>query len=289
MDNNNLKEIRNKIDEIDYAIHDLLIKRAECVDGIIDIKKQDDTQKFTAYRPAREAEILKNILSRHKGKLPYSTIIGFWRFMLSSFCSLQADFSIAYFGLSEPEALRDAIRYYFGSVIKIKKSGTESSVLHSVSSNEVTIGILPIGSVDTVDEWWLKIPKGIYISGILPYVKDDNAVSIRQDYMIVSNSEPVETGNDKSLFRIFSNPDVGRVTVVGFFNELKKHSRSICIYDTKDLAKRFHLIEVEGFFNKDSLSIFIETLKKNSSGKIRDIDYLGSYPVPISLLDYQKS
>lgn len=290
MDNTNITDIRNKIDKIDCAIHDLLMQRADIVQEIIAVKQQDNQlnnpKKSTIYRPAREAEILKNMLARHKGVLPHSAIIAMWRFLLSSFCALQTDFSIAYYGVSETEALRDAIRYYFGSTVKLKKAGTELSVLHAVSSDEVTIGILPISSVDAVDEWWLRLPKGMYVSGVLPFVKDDNTVHVRNDYMIVSHSEPVPTGNDKSLFRIIGNPDVGRISVLGCLTDLNKQARSICIFDSKDLSKRFHLVEVDGFFSKEEASDFIDKLRKASKAKIRDVDYLGSYPAPITLLDY---
>jgi hypothetical protein len=105
--------------------------------------------------------------------------------------------------------------------------------------------------------------------------------------MIVSHSEPVATGNDKSLFRIIGNPDVGRISVIGCFTDLNQEARSICIFDSKDLSKRFHLVEVDGFFSKEEVVEFIDKLKKTPKAKIRDVDYLGSFPAPISLLDYQ--
>jgi chorismate mutase / prephenate dehydratase len=289
----NITQIRNKIDKIDCQIHDLLMQRAETIQEIIAVKQSEkqhtSDKKQTIYRPAREAQIIKNMLLRHSGSLPHTTVIAMWRFLIASFCALQTDFSIAYYGVSEAEALRDAIRYYFGSTVKLKKAGTELSVLHAVSSEEVTLGILPISNVDVVDEWWLKLPKNIYVSGVLPFVKDDNTVHVRHDYMIVSHSEPTPTENDKSLFRITGNPDVGRISVINCFSDLKQQARSMCIFDSKDLSQRFHLIEVDGFFDKETAVEFIITLKKTFKEKIFDADYLGSYPAPISLLDYQKT
>lgn len=289
MDNIELTKIRNKIDNIDCAIHDLLMQRAETVQEIIVAKQQDSQSNgntIIAYRPAREAELLKNILTRHKGQLPHTTIIAIWRSLLSAFCALQSDFSIAYFGANEAESVRDAIRYYFGSTVKLRKSGTELSVLHAVSSNDVALGILPISNIDVANEWWLKLPNGMYVSGVLPFVKNDTTVTTRNDYMIVSHSEPVPTGNDKSLFKIIGNPDVGRISVIACFTDLKQQARSLCIFDSKDLSKRFHLIEVNGFFNKDDIAGFADNLQATSNGKIREVDYLGSYPAPIDLLDY---
>ncbi len=290
MDTVELTNIRNKIDKIDYEIHDLLMQRAETVQEIILAKQNTDTPQgnlVSAYRPAREAELLKNILARHKGRLAHTTIIALWRTLLSAFCALQSDFSIAYFGSNEDEALRDAIRYYFGSAVKLKKSGTELSILHLVSNNDVTLGILPVSNVDVINEWWLKLPKDMYVSGVLPFVNNDNTVTTRNDYMIVSHSKPVPTGSDKSLFRIIGSPDVGRISIITCFTDLKQHARSLCILDSKDLSMRFHLIEVDGFFNTQEVADFINNLKKTSNGKILDVDYLGSYPAPINLLDYQ--
>ncbi|MFT6072106.1 MAG: chorismate mutase [Alphaproteobacteria bacterium] len=292
MDNTKLSDVRQKIDMIDTKIHDLLMQRAETVDDVIQAKKRETPTESHAdieiYRPAREAEILKNLLKRHHGALPLCVIIGLWRSLLSAFCNMQADFSIAYFGSNESDSLRDAIRYYFGSMLKLKKAGTELSVLHTVSSKDATLGILPVNNVDIVNEWWLRLPKGVYVSGVLPFVKNDITVTTRNDYMIVSHSKPVATDDDKSLFKISGNPDIGRISVINCFGELQQTARSVSIFDSKDLSQRFHLIEVDGFFDETTIPDFSKKLKNTSKGKILDIDYLGSYPAPINLEDYQK-
>jgi hypothetical protein len=107
--------------------------------------------------------------------------------------------------------------------------------------------------------------------------------------MIVSHSIPEYTGDDKTLFKITSNSDVGRISVINCFVDLNQQARSICIFDSKDLSHRFHLIEVNGFFDKQSATEFMDTLKNNFKEKLLEVDYLGGYPAPISLLDYQKS
>ena len=43
---------------------------------------------------------------------------------------------------------------------------------------------------------------------------------------------------------------------------------------------------MNGFFNKDDIAGFADNLQATSNGKIREVDYLGSYPAPIDLLDY---
>lgn len=293
MDTIDIQSVRTKIDKIDYQIHDLLMQRADLVQEVIDIKKfeaQLDTNKTpTIYRPAREAEIVKNILKRHNGLLPHSTIIGLWRFLIASFCALQTDFSIVYYGTSETESLRDLIRYYFGTTVKLKKAGSELSALHSVSSEEVTLGILPVSSVDIADEWWIKLPQNIYVSGLLPFIKDDAVSHTKHDYMIVSLSEPTPSDNDKTLFKVIGNPDIGRGTMINCLSDLNKQARSVSMVDSKALSQKFHLIEINGFYNKQTAVDFMNTLKQNFKDKILDVDYLGSYPAPISLLDYQEA
>jgi hypothetical protein len=106
--------------------------------------------------------------------------------------------------------------------------------------------------------------------------------------MIVSHNKPVKTEHDKSLFKITSNPDVGRVSVINCFNDLEQQATSVSVYDSKDLSYRYHLIEVESFFDMSDGQLFCENLKNISHEKIYAADYLGSYPAPINLEDYKK-
>ena len=61
-----LEELRREIDEIDDAIHDLLMRRAQVVEQV-GIAKRPDNQ---IVRPGREAVILRRLAARHTGSFP---------------------------------------------------------------------------------------------------------------------------------------------------------------------------------------------------------------------------
>lgn len=285
-----LTDIRHKIDAIDTQIHDLLMQRGALVDDIVTLKKQDaaqNSQKAVIYQPAREALLLKKILKNHKGNLPYSLIIELWRSLLSAFCGMQCDFSIAFFDPAHDDALRDLIRYYFGSLCTLNKSSSESSILDMVKNDQVTLGILPVTYDEYPTQWWVKLYQDeIFVSNILPFIQNDPIIKTSYNYMVVSKAQPVKTGDDKSLFKVTGSPDVGRVSITSCFAELGYQAHSIAIFDANDLSKRYHLIEVDGFFLSEEIVTFAASLKTSSVNKIFEVDYLGSYPAPVDIRDF---
>ena len=62
-----LAELRAEVDRLDDALHDLLMQRAEVVTRIAALGAQG---KKIAFRPGREAEIVRRLLARHQGSLP---------------------------------------------------------------------------------------------------------------------------------------------------------------------------------------------------------------------------
>ena len=69
-----LEGLRGEIDEIDDALQDLLIRRAEVSHAIAKVKQPASVQGngtiAPALRPAREAAILRRLIARHRGDLP---------------------------------------------------------------------------------------------------------------------------------------------------------------------------------------------------------------------------
>ena len=60
-----LTELRREIDRIDEAMHALLIERGEIIDRLIAVKKTEESG--SAFRPAREADMMRRLVERHHG------------------------------------------------------------------------------------------------------------------------------------------------------------------------------------------------------------------------------
>src|SRR3977135_957007 len=87
-----LADLRRDIDRIDEAMHGLLMERGEIIDRLIAVKQTQETG--SGVRPAREAEMMRRLVERHKGILPLDTAEGIWRVIISTFTYVQAPFSV---------------------------------------------------------------------------------------------------------------------------------------------------------------------------------------------------
>src|ERR687886_2832168 len=107
-----LTDLRAEIDRIDEAMHRLLLERGEIIDRLISVKQTQETG--SAFRPAREADMMRRLVERHHGILPLDTAEGIWRVIIATFTYVQAPFSV-HADLSAGEAqMRDSARFHFG-------------------------------------------------------------------------------------------------------------------------------------------------------------------------------
>ncbi len=90
-----LEELRNKIDEIDKKIVDLLNKRGNLAIKIGHIKSVNN---INYYFPVRESEIYENAASYNKGPLKSDHLKNIFREILSACISIQKKIRISYFG-----------------------------------------------------------------------------------------------------------------------------------------------------------------------------------------------
>ena len=67
-----LADLRKEIDRIDEEMHRLLMERGEIISTLISVKKTQEVG--SAFRPAREADMMRRLVERHKGMLPLDTL-----------------------------------------------------------------------------------------------------------------------------------------------------------------------------------------------------------------------
>src|ERR671921_3017191 len=87
-----LAELRREIDRIDEAMHRLLMERGDIIDRLIAVKRTQETG--SAFRPAREADMMRRLVERHKGILPLDTVESIWRLIISTFTLVQAPYRV---------------------------------------------------------------------------------------------------------------------------------------------------------------------------------------------------
>ncbi len=107
-----LADLRVEIDRIDAEMHELLMARGRVIDQLIEIKTRQGGG--SAFRPAREASMMRALVERHRGLLPLDTVEGIWRVIISTFTYVQAPYSIHADVSGGDAAMRDSARFHFG-------------------------------------------------------------------------------------------------------------------------------------------------------------------------------
>jgi chorismate mutase len=166
-----LTDLRHEIDRIDETMHDLLIKRGEIIDRLIAVKKTQESG--SAFRPAREADMMRRLVKRHHGSLPLDTAESIWRVIISTFTYVQAPFAV-HADLSAGDALmRDSARFHFGFTVPFEPHMGASSVVAAVSASKGDLGLVPAFATASAGPWWaaLEFAAAPKIIARLPFVE----------------------------------------------------------------------------------------------------------------------
>jgi chorismate mutase/prephenate dehydratase len=160
--NEKLKSLRAQIDKLDLQILDLVNKRA----GVAaDIGKLKNDQNAEVFAPAREEEVLKNVLEQHKGPLDPDTIRAIFREIVSGSRALQKVLKVAYLGPEYSFSHLAAIER-FGQAIDLIRVGSIAAVFEEVNRGHVDFGVVPLENstdgrvADTLD-MFLRLPEMI--------------------------------------------------------------------------------------------------------------------------------
>ena len=165
-----LPELRREIDRIDQAMHGLLMERGEIIDRLIAAKQTQETG--SAFRPAREAEMMRRLVERHRGILPLDTVESIWRVIISTFTYVQAPFSIHADLSAGDAAMRDSARFHFGFTVPFIPHMGAASVVAAVSESKGDLGLVPASIMAGVGAWWsaLEFASAPKIIARLPFV-----------------------------------------------------------------------------------------------------------------------
>jgi chorismate mutase len=170
-DKRSLADLRTEIDRIDEDMHALLMKRGEIIDRLIAVKSSQETG--SAFRPAREADMMRRLVKRHAGRLPLDTAESIWRVIISTFTYVQAPFSV-HADLSAGDALmRDSARFHFGFTVPFVPHMGASGVVAAVSESNGDLGLVPALGVAGAGAWWsaLEFDSAPKIIARLPFVE----------------------------------------------------------------------------------------------------------------------
>jgi chorismate mutase len=150
-----LTELRREIDRIDEAMHRLLMERGEIIGRLIEAKRT--AEAGSAFRPAREADMMRALVERHRGILPFDTAEGIWRVIIATFTYVQAPFRVhADFSAGEA-AMRDCERFHFGFTVPLVGHGGAAGVVAAVAGSPGDLGLVPAEANAAGGVWWTPL------------------------------------------------------------------------------------------------------------------------------------
>jgi chorismate mutase len=207
-----LADLRKEIDRIDEAMHNLLMERGEIIDRLIAVKGTQESG--AAFRPAREADMMRRLVERHHGILPLDTAESIWRVIISTFTHVQAPFAV-HADLSAGDALmRDSARFHFGFTVPFVAHTGASGVVAAVSESKGDLGLVPAFAVPHAGAWWtaLEFESAPRIIARLPFIeRADHPAAL--PVFVVSRAAPDAMAHETEVWSMHVTgwgPDAGR-------------------------------------------------------------------------------
>ncbi len=160
-----------EIDRIDAEMHELLIERGRVIDKLIEIKTRQGGG--SAFRPAREASMMRAIAARHRGLLPLDTVESIWRVIISTFTYVQAPYSVHVDVSGGVARMRDSARFHFGFTVPCVQHFGAAHVIDAVAGSGGDLGMFALDGGPGAGAWWtaLSPPEAPKIIARLPFVE----------------------------------------------------------------------------------------------------------------------
>lgn len=186
-----LKSIRGQIDKLDLQILKLVNERAAHAAEVGKIKNDHGAEIFS---PAREEEVLQNVLEANKGPLDPSTIRAIFREIMSGSRALQKVIKVSYLGPEYSFSHLAAVER-FGQAVEFMRVGSIAAVFEEVNRSHADFGVVPLENstdgrvADTLDMFMR-----------LPQLKICAEVRLRIHHNLLANCEQQE------IRRVYSKP-----------------------------------------------------------------------------------
>lgn len=188
----NLKDLRQKIDELDRKIVQLLNDRTQLV---LEIGKLKSKEGQATYAPDRETEIYQKIETIAQGPLPKDALKSIYREVMSAALALERPLTIAYLG---PEATFTHLASIskFGASVRYIPAATISEVFQEVDQKRADYGVIPIENS---------------IEGAVSHSLDrfiDSDLKICSEILFEISHNLLSNSPLKEIRRVYSNPQV---------------------------------------------------------------------------------
>jgi len=285
-----LDDLRREIDQIDDALHDLLMRRAAVVERIGAAK---GTPSQTVYlRPGREASILRRLMARHTGSFPAQAVVRMWREMITAFTRMQGPFAVAVYAPEDKRGFWDVARDHYGSFVPMTAVNTPAAALRAVSDGTATVGVVPYPAEDDKDPWWRFLVSADAnrprVVARLPFGGRGNARGENRDALAIAVAAHEPTGDDRTLLSIEIGGALSRGRLKDMLEACGLPPVNFCTWHAGGHATdhggggpSIHLVEIADFVDPADPRL---TALVERSGEIPvRVNTVGGYAVPLNL------
>jgi chorismate mutase len=268
-----LDSLRRRIDEIDDAIHDLIMQRAGVVHDVAAAKNGDPL----AMRPGREAAILRRLAERHSGDFPLPELTRIWREMIAGCTRMHA-----------PEArgeLWDLAHDHYGSHTPTTAVAGPMQAIRAVYDGSAAVAVVPWPVESDSDPWWQALlsddPRTPRIVGSLPFVVTER----HRDEplaLAVAHLDPEPTGDDHALIAVELTGDISRSRLKQIFETAGLPPVAFWTRPARSAEdSAVHLVDVAGFVAVGDARL--GALGERLEGLAPRIRLIGGFATPIAI------
>jgi chorismate mutase len=282
---NPLAKLRAEIDRIDDAIHDLMMRRTELASSIRNAKARDS---FASYSPGREAQILRRLVTRHRGQFPKTVLVRIWREMMAAMLRLQGPFAVAVYAPEDRHWYWDHARDHFGSGTPMTGHQAVRSVVNAVLEDRAAVGVLPVPEEGEREPWWPALVthsrRDVAIVARIPFASAGEGRTDAAGALVIASTAPEPTGDDRTILAARVKRDVSRARVTETLSRAGLKPQSMIQHEgLEDRGKPLVLADVAGFVERGDPRL--SALVEGDDAPCEEIFVLGSYATPFALQD----
>jgi chorismate mutase len=167
-----LLALREEIDRLDGTIHAALVARGDVVGRVIAAKRAaGDTG--SAFRPDREADLMRQIVLRNPGRWPIDAPEHIWRVIVATSTFTQVPYAVHADISGGDIAMRESMRFHFGFTVPFIPADDSAAVISAVDRSEGDLGMFRIDQSAMLGAWWkgLENPRAPKIIARLPFTE----------------------------------------------------------------------------------------------------------------------
>lgn len=283
--NLDLDGLRGEIDEIDQALQSLIIRRTKVVQAVGAFKDRviaAGGKVKVPYRPAREARIMRTLVSRHDGAFPKTALIQIWREMIAAGTRLEAPYTVALCRNADGLDCWELARLNFGCLNEIVEFDTPREAFSALEEGRAAVGVFPKPELGEAMPWWtlLTDDSAVKVVSKLPFGGRPVGRGEQTEGFVLAAIDLEYSGDDRTLFVVSLSREISMDTARKKIADAIDGATILGFSDDTASDRRFVLVDVPGFFCNRADAFDAMLAEQGLSPE--SLRIVGTYAVPIA-------